>query len=124
MIRLALFLSLWTGLPFGMTQTNAAELPQKPPLYVFDPAKALSSSALKALETLVIEHERLTGQQILVALWPPEKKMDLTQKTKQAFKKWNVGYSRENGLLFALSIDPPEASIEVGFSLEDGLTST
>lgn len=115
------------GLFFAISITTLAfagkELPPPPPHHVWDEPKVVSPKALKALQTLLFEHDRLTSEQIVIALFQDLEGEDLVDFTSHLFSVWKIGQSRtNNGVLLALYWKNKKARIEVGYGLEPILT--
>lgn len=101
----------------------AKTLPQAPYYYVLDEPRILSPHALRALQTLLIEHDRSTGEQVLVAIFNSLDGEDLVSFTNRAFNEWKIGKrGKDNGALLALYWKDRKARIEVGYGLEPVLT--
>jgi uncharacterized membrane protein YgcG len=94
-------------------------------LYVLDEPHILSSSMLSAVQTLLIEHEHATGQQMLIAIFERLNGQTPKDRTAQVFQTWAIGSrSKDEGVLLALYWKEREAWIEAGYGLEDQLTET
>ncbi len=101
----------------------AARLPAAPTYSVLDEPQVLSERARIALETLLVEHERITGQKIVVAIFKSLNGNDLNDWTNRVFAAWKVGQREEDdGALLAVYWQEQQARIEVGYGLEDDLT--
>jgi uncharacterized protein len=104
----------------------AADRPQLPPpptYYVLDEPGALSQPVLRSLQSLLVEHDRLTGEQIVIAIFNSLGEEDLVDWTNQVFQKWRIGQrGKDNGVLLALYWKEHKARIEVGYGLEPVLT--
>ncbi|OFZ56202.1 MAG: hypothetical protein A2428_09010 [Bdellovibrionales bacterium RIFOXYC1_FULL_54_43] len=102
---------------------SAKAIPQAPYYYVLDEAKVLKADALQGLQTLLIEHDRATGEQFLIAIFESLESEELVQFTNQVFSTWKVGKrGKDNGVLLALYWKDRKARIEVGYGLEALLT--
>lgn len=116
-------------LPFGLLflGTSHAVLPKSiPPVpyyYVLDEPKAVDSSTLQTLESLLVEHDRLTGEQFMVAIFEEIDRKDLPEWARQVFTSWKVGQrGQDNGALLLISLKNHEAQLLVGYGLESILT--
>jgi uncharacterized protein len=90
---------------------------------VLDEPHALSSQALGGLQNLLIEHDRTTGEQILVAVFASLDDEELVDYTNRVFAQWKIGRrGKDNGVLLALYWKEHQARIEVGYGLEPLLT--
>jgi uncharacterized protein len=102
---------------------TAKPIPAAPYYYVLDEPHVLSPNSLKAVETLLIEHDRVTGEQVLVAIFQSLGDEDLVDYTNRVFQQWKIGKrGKDNGVLLALYWDEHKARIEVGYGLEPILT--
>ncbi|HLE01006.1 MAG TPA: TPM domain-containing protein [Bdellovibrionota bacterium] len=102
---------------------SARAIPQPPYYYVLDEAKVLTTDALQGLQTLLIEHDRATGEQFLIAIFESLESEELVQFTNRVFSTWKVGKrGKDNGILLALYWKDRKARIEVGYGLEALLT--
>ena len=99
------------------------KIPSPPYYYVLDEPSVLSPQATRAIQTLLIEHDRVTGEQILVAIFKSLDGEDLVDYTNRVFSTWKIGQrGKDNGVLLALFWDDHKARIEVGYGLEPVLT--
>jgi uncharacterized protein len=125
---LGVSLSLAFGLALGVATTRAAvaspkPIPSPPYYYVLDEPHALSQQALHTIETLLIEHDRIAGEQVLVAIFQNLGDEDLVDYTSRVFSTWKIGKrGKDNGALLALYWDDHKSRIEVGYGLEPVLT--
>lgn len=102
---------------------DAKALPAPPRYYVLDEPKVLSPNTKRALQTLLIEHDRVTGEQVIFAIFESLGEEDLVDWTNQVFTKWGIGKrGKDNGVLLALYWENRKARIEVGYGLEPLLT--
>ncbi len=121
-----LFIALLAFATSGLSLPAAhADKPIPPPpyYYVLDEPHALDPRALRTIETLLIEHDRLTGEQVLVAIFNSLDGEDVVDYTNRVFAKWRVGQrGKDNGVLLALYWKDHKSRIEVGYGLEPVLT--
>lgn len=102
---------------------SGKQIPSPPYYYVLDEPGVLSSQGLRALQTLLIEHDRLTGEQFLVAIFKSLDGEDLVDYTNRVFGAWKIGQrGKDNGVLLALYWNDHKARIEVGYGLEPLMT--
>jgi uncharacterized protein len=102
---------------------NAKSIPAAPFYYVLDEPHVLSQNALRSVETLLIEHDRVAGEQVLVAIFQSLGDEDLVDYTNRVFQQWKIGKrGKDNGVLLALFWNNHKARIEVGYGLEGLLT--
>lgn len=117
-------LAAWLGLLILIAPLGAvAALPPKPQNYVADQAGILSPQARQRLNERLLETDRATGDQVVVATFPavpPEYSMeDFTQRTAEA---WGVGRKdRNNGVVLFVFPNERKLRIEVGYGLEGAL---
>lgn len=110
------------GVSFASAGT-AKPIPAPPYYYVLDEPHVLSPNTLRAVETLLIEHERVSGEQVLVAIFQSLGDEDLVDYTNRVFQQWKIGKrGKDNGVLLALYWNEHKARIEVGYGLEPVLT--
>ncbi len=104
---------------------KAENLPPRPYYYVSDEEKILTPHTLHAAEALLVEHDRLTGEQFMVALIKNLNQENLTDRSHQIFTHWQMGNTgQNNGMLLTVFYENQQAYLEVGFGLEDKLTDT
>jgi uncharacterized protein len=98
-------------------------LPPSPPTHVLDEPGILSPRVGQALRALLAEHERITSEQVLVAVFKTLGEEDLVDFTSRVFSSWKMGTrGKDNGALLALYWNDRKARIEVGYGLEASLT--
>ena len=104
---------------------GAKAIPDAPAYYVLDEPGVLAGSPKRAIETLLIEHDRATSEQILIAVFKSLEGEDLVDYTNRVFQAWKIGHrGKNNGVLLALYWDDRKARIEVGYGLEPQLTDS
>src|SRR3990167_3660099 len=97
------------ALPFA----SAEPLPDAPRYYVYDTSKAISEKGRLALESMIIEHDRLTGEQFMIAVFPADTQNTKTM-TNQIFAHWKIGKrGQNNGILLSVFTQTQEAYITV-----------
>lgn len=100
---------------------GAAEqsIPPFPRYYVLDEPGLLNPQQIKALETILIEHDQTTGEQIVVALFKSANGEEIAQRTHQIFENWQVGKrGQDNGALLVLYADEHQGGLESGYGLQ------
>ncbi len=127
-IRTALVFVVPTGLA-GLSGAAASwaalakPIPPAPQYYVLDEPHLLDQQATRALQALLIEHDRTTGEQVVVAIFNSLDGEDLNDFTNRVFQKWEIGQrGKDNGVLLAVFNQDHKARIEVGYGLEPELT--
>ena len=96
-----------------------------PPLTgrVVDDASILSADTKQKLDALLAEHERQTGNQVVVATLKSLQGQTLEQFSYQLGRAWGIGQKgRNNGALLIIAPNERKARIEVGYGLEGTLT--
>ncbi|MDR3606177.1 MAG: TPM domain-containing protein [Oligoflexia bacterium] len=112
--------SIFTG---AWAHAAPPPIPPAPAQYVYDEPHALPKATASAVDALLIEHDRATGQQILVAIFNSLQGEELNDRTNEIFRKWGIGQrGKDNGALLAIFWNDHQARIEVGYGLEDTLT--
>jgi hypothetical protein len=99
-------------------------LPSRPPVYsVYDPGHLLQSPQTQsALERLFVEHDRLTGEQLVLGIFPTKPK-ETSLKEDEALvekihRRWKVGQrGKDNGVLLAVFPNHRFAKITTGVGL-------
>lgn len=120
---LALLVSLagagWSG------SAAATQLPNPPRYYVLDEPSVLSARTLSALQELLVRHDQVTGEQVVIAIFQNLGDEDVVDWTHRVFGHWGVGRrGKNNGVLLALYWKERKARIEVGYGLEPNLTDS
>jgi len=101
----------------------AFEIPAKPAAHVNDYAGVLSDADEQAIEGRLVDFERASSTQIVVATVPSLDGGAIEDLTIRLFEQWAVGQKdRNNGVLLLLAVQDRRARIEVGYGLEDRLT--
>lgn len=99
------------------------EIPPPPQYYVLDEPHVLSRSIYESIQTLLVQHDHLTGEQIVVAIFTSLDNEDIVSRTNQVFASWQIGQSgKDNGVLLALYWNDRKSRLEVGYGLEPLLT--
>jgi uncharacterized protein len=90
---------------------------------VVDDAAILSASTRGTLTSLLAEHERQTGNQVVVATLSSLQGQTIEQYGYQLGRAWGIGVKgKNNGALIIVSPTTHEVRIEVGYGLEGTLT--
>jgi uncharacterized protein len=107
----------------GATVHAAKAVPPSPPLHVLDEPEALSPAARGGVARLLAEHERVTGEQVVIAIFRSLDGEDPVDFTNRSFEAWKIGQrAKNNGVLLALYWQDRKIRIEVGYGLEPLLT--
>ena len=90
---------------------------------VVDDAGVLSADTRGQLTSLLAEHERQTGNQVVVATIKSLEGTSIEQYGYQLGRAWGIGQKgRNNGALLIVSPSTHDVRIEVGYGLEGTLT--
>jgi uncharacterized protein len=99
------------------------KIPAAPYYYVLDEPGVLNAQTTRAIQTLLVEHDHLTGEQVLVAIFKGLDGEDVVDFTNRVFSEWKIGQrGKDNGVLLAVYWNDHQARIEVGYGLEPTLT--
>lgn len=94
-------------------------LPPKPHTFLYSETKSMSPKASHALENLLAEHQRLTGDEFRVVILNLKKKEAPEDWIHQIFDHWKIGKQNKNsGILIVIYKKSRDAQIEVGYGLE------
>ena len=90
---------------------------------VVDEAGILSSTTREDLDTMLAEHERETGEQVVVVTLKSLQGYDIADYGYQLGRHWGIGEKGKNtGALLIVAPNERKVRIEVGYGLEDKLT--
>ena len=121
------------GLLLGITAQAKAPrpFPPRPDYYVLDEARVLDGRATHAIESLLTEHDRLTNEQVMVAIFKnahntsPQIHNSEKEWTHRLFVEWKIGKRHYNeGILLTIFLESGQAFLEVGYGLEPKLSKT
>jgi uncharacterized protein len=118
LLCLLLLLSLLSGAAF-------ADEPRFPPLTgrVVDDAGILAESTRAALIGMLAQHERETGNQVVVVTLKDLQGYTIEDFGYQLGRKWGIGQKeKNNGVLLIVAPQEHKVRIEVGYGLEGTLT--
>jgi uncharacterized membrane protein YgcG len=98
----------------------ARAVPPAPPYQVLDEAGALAPETRQALDLLLAEHARATGEQVLVGVFRSLEGEDPAAFADRVFAEWRVGArNREgNGVLLMLDAADRGARLKVSYGLQ------
>ncbi|MEK6704256.1 MAG: TPM domain-containing protein [Bdellovibrionota bacterium] len=101
-------------------QAFASKLPYPIPAgHLLDEPGALKPGVRSALDQILSEHEKATGEQIVVAVFKGLDGEEPIAWTKRIFSHWKIGMqSRESGVLLALYWKDRSALMEAGYGIE------
>jgi uncharacterized membrane protein YgcG len=122
--RPALLSLLLLGLSTAVAPPAGAEatLPAAPASAIHDEANVLGERTRRALESLLVEHDRLTDEQVVLALVRTDETVELDARTRALFDHWQVGQrGRGQGLLLVLDDRRREAAFRAGYGLNPAL---
>lgn len=98
-------------------------IPQPPTFYVLDEPQVLSKPILESIQKLLIEHDHLAGEQIVIAIFSSLEGEDPVLWTTEVFKAWEIGQrGKDNGVLLTIFWKDHRSRLEVGYGLESILT--
>jgi len=114
------------GLLFGvLLASNAAGAPTFPPLTgrVVDAAGILSPSTQERLTSMLAQHERETGNQVVIVTLKSLQGYAIEDYGYQLGRYWGIGQKgHDNGALLIIAPNEHKVRIEVGYGLEGRLT--
>lgn len=102
---------------------GAAELPPAPTAWVTDGAQVLSASVRETLNRRLAEHERASGQQVLLWIGRDAGGDEIEPWAARVFAAWGVGRRGldDGAVIFVLAAER-RLRVEVGYGLEPVLT--
>lgn len=101
----------------------ARDIPAAPSTYVLDESGWLDASEEARLSQELLDYERETSNQIVVAVFDSLGDEDLADFSHRVAEAWKVGQSgRDNGILLAIYEADRLIDIEVGYGLEPVVT--
>jgi len=90
---------------------------------VVDDAGILNPSTVKQLDTMLAQHEKATGQQVVVVTLPSLQGYSIEEFGYQLGRHWGIGQKDKNtGALLIVAPKEHKVRIEVGYGLEGELT--
>lgn len=99
--------------------TAALVVPPAPPGRVADYAALLSSQAAGRLEARLEAHERRTGAQMVVAIFPSLADEDLEDFSIRLAQQWRIGREGlDDGVILLVFVEERRVRFEVGYGLE------
>lgn len=105
-----------------VTRVFAAHIPA-PTGFVNDFAGVLSVSEKQSLEENLVAYQKLSGNEITIALLRSLEGDTVEEVAVRTFEEWKIGEKgKDNGILFLAAIDDRKMRIEVGYGLEPLLT--
>jgi uncharacterized protein len=101
----------------------ARDVPRAPSTYVLDEAGWLDAADERRLSRELLEYERETSTQIVVAVMRSLDGEDLADFSQRVAEAWGIGQKeRSNGILLAIYVEERLIDIEVGYGLEPVVT--
>ena len=95
----------------------------KPTGYVNDFAHLLEPAARESLEQRLVQYDRVTGNQIAIAIFPDLGGVPINEFASRLEEAWKVGRrGKDNGLLLLIGVKERQIRIEVGYGLESKVT--
>ncbi|TGM35106.1 TPM domain-containing protein [Leptospira biflexa] len=90
---------------------------------VIDPSVYLPLEVKSKLETMLLEAEKATTNQVVVFITKKLNEDTIEKEAIAVFEKWKLGQKdKDNGILFLLAPNERKVRIEVGYGLESVLT--
>jgi uncharacterized protein len=118
MLIAALALLLWAS-----PAAAALPIPPPPDHRVNDYAGALSPAERERLEDKLRQRERVSSNQVVVAIFRSLQGESLEDYSIRLAQRWRVGQKGlDNGVVFLIFLDDRKMRIEVGYGLEANLT--
>lgn len=112
---------LWVALCAGALA--AREIPPPPREFVYDEAGWLSPQEERQLIEMLLDFERESSNQIVVAVFRSLEGEDLADFSHRVAEAWKIGQAdRDNGVLLAIYAEDRQIDIEVGYGLEPVIT--
>ena len=103
--------------------SSARDVPRAPSSYVLDEADWLDAADEQRLSRDLLEYERETSNQIVVAVMRSLDGEDLADFSQRVAESWGIGQkARSNGILLAIYVEERMIDIEVGYGLEPIVT--
>ncbi len=95
----------------------------RPAGYVSDFAHLLDPAARSALDARLAQYDRMTGNQIAVAIFPDLGGVPTDSFAVRLEEAWKVGRrGKDNGVLLLVALKERQVRIEVGYGLEGRIT--
>lgn len=108
---------------FALICSAEETLPPSPHTYLQDETGTIPAESRQKVETLLSEHDRATGDQIVFTVFRSLGDRDLVDWTNKIFQHWAIGKrGQDTGVLLALYMEERKIRIEVGYGLEDRIT--
>ena len=86
---------------------------------IVDNAHLLDQKTTQNLTNILVQHERKTGDQIVIATLPSLQGQDIESYSNALFRHWGLGQkNKNNGVLFLIAPNDRSVRIEVGYGLE------
>lgn len=102
---------------------QARDVPPAPATFVYDEAGWLSPSDEASLSAELVDFERETSNQIVIAIFHELGNEDLADFSQRIAEAWGIGRAaRNNGILLAIFAQDRLIDIEVGYGLEPVVT--
>ena len=121
-IRLAIALALLAVSAPGAVSA-ALPIPPSPDRRVSDFAGALAPADRDRLEARLVERERTSRNQVVVAIFRSLQGESLEDYSVRLAEKWKIGQKGlDNGVIFLIFLEDRKMRIEVGYGLEGVLT--
>jgi uncharacterized protein len=94
-----------------------------PAAWVVDEPGKLSAKGKQEIVSLLVNEDKTTGNQVLVAILKDLRGMDVADYGNQLFKTWKPGQkNKNNGVILLVGMKERKVRIDVGYGLESRLT--
>lgn len=107
---------LFLALPFYL---YSLEIPERPLGRVSDYAKILKPEEISTIEAILLNYERETTNQIVIAIFKSLEGWDIEDFSIRLAEKWKIGQKgKDNGIIIVVAMKERKVRIEVGYGLE------
>lgn len=112
----------------SLLQPAQAELQRPTPAFpkqsIYDETATLKPATLNAVQSLLIEHQQLTGEQIIIAFFKNLQGQDFSAWSQKVFTEWQAGNETfgDDGILLAIDSEEKKSNFITGYSLESDLS--
>ncbi|MCW7504672.1 TPM domain-containing protein [Leptospira paudalimensis] len=90
---------------------------------VVDPSGYLPIDTKSKLETILLEEEKITSNQVVIYITESLRESTIEREAVAVFEQWKLGQKdKDNGILLLLAPNDKKVRIEVGYGLESILT--
>ena len=98
---------------------GGSPIPPSPTYYVLDEPSLLAPQSLRALQKLLVEHDRVGGEQVMIAVMKELGDEDISERTRAIYREWKIGQTKkDSGVLLALYAKEQKGMVLAGYTLE------